>query len=332
MLPVSRVLFVFVDGVGLGPAGPDNPLGGAWPALETLAGGHAWTNAARAVDEPEHVFRPLDATLGVEGLPQSGTGQATLFTGVNGAARAGRHYGPFPHSKTKPALAEENIFAQIQRLGLPGSDGSGGSSGREPSAFANAYPPRFFDYAQKRDRWTVTTRCCVEAGVPIRSVEALQRGAALAADLTGTAWKEKLGLDVAPISEADAAQNLLRLSQRHAFTLFEYFLTDKAGHSRDLDRARRVLRSLDAFLGALLESRPDDTLLVLTSDHGNLEDLSAKGHTRAPVPLVALGPGARHFRAARDLTDVVPAILNALRESLPAERQDEAASPDSDTA
>lgn len=301
-----RVLFVFIDGIGLGVPAPHNPFAaGALPTFEALGGDQAWTSRAQPIDQRDHVFRPIDANLGVEGLPQSGTGQAALFTGVNCAQVAGRHFGPFPHSKTKPIIAAKNVFARVKELV---------SEESEPTAFANAYPPRFFSYAERRDRWTVTTRCCMDAGVPVRSLEELRRGNALAADLTGRGWKE-LNLDVKPISEEEAAARLQALTQHHRFTLFEYFLTDKAGHSRDADRAATVLRALDRFLGRLRRELDDDTLLVVTSDHGNLEDLSTKSHTRNPVPLLAYGHGARHFRDVQSIIDVTPAALRALLEA-----------------
>ena len=315
-----RVLFVFLDGVGLGPSiSVYNPLAQeTWPALERLAGGQRWTDAAAPLDEDDHVFRSLDATLGVDGLPQSGTGQATLFTGVNCARAAGRHFGPFPHSKTKPILARDNVFSQLQRLGRFGGCPSKKQPSEEqpseeqPSAFANAYPPRFFDHVRRRDRWTVTTRCCMEAGVPVRSLDALKEGRALAADLTGAGW-QKLDTAVPVITEAEAGRRLVRLSRDHAFTLFEFFLTDKAGHSKKARRAVRILGAVDAFLHRVTaDLNPAETLLLITSDHGNLEDLSTKSHTRHPVPLVAYGRGAHHFRRAEDLTDVVPALLTAL--------------------
>ena len=305
-----RVLFVFLDGVGLGPSiSVYNPLAQeAWPALERLAGGQRWTDAAAPLDEDDHVFRPLDATLGVDGLPQSGTGQATLFTGVNCARTAGRHFGPFPHSKTRPILARDNVFSQIQRLDRFRAQ----PSETQPSAFANAYPPRFFDYVTRRDRWTVTTRCCVEAGVPVRSLDALKEGRALAADLTGAGWRT-LGEAVPVITEAEAGRRLVRLSRNHAFTLFEFFLTDKAGHSKKARRAVRTLGAVDTFLHRVrADLDPAETLLLVTSDHGNIEDLSTKSHTRHPVPLIAYGRGARHFRRVEDLAGVVPALLAAL--------------------
>lgn len=296
-----HVTFVFLDGVGLGPAMPENPLAAlGLPAFERLAGGQRWTAEAGLVAEPGHLFRPLDANLGLDGLPQSGTGQASLFTGVNCARLAGRHWGPYPHSTSKPVIAEKNLFVRL------------GAAGRR-AAFANAYPDRFFRFAERRGRWTVTTLCCVEAGVRLRTEADLRSGDALTADLTGAAWPERLGLETPVISEADAGRRLAHLSCDADLTLFEYFLTDKAGHSQDPERAAAVLGSLDAFFGALLDALGPDDLLVITSDHGNLEDLSTKSHTRNPVPLVALGPGADVLAGAASLTDVTPALVDMLK-------------------
>lgn len=296
----AHVTFVFLDGVGLGAPGPDNPFAAlGLPGFERLAGGQRWTADASSIAEPDHLFQPIDATLGMEGLPQSGTGQATLFTGVNCAARAGRPFGPFPHSTSKPVIAEDNLFLRLRRAGRSG-------------AFVNAYPDRFFRFAEDRGRWTVTTLCCVEAGVRLRREADLRAGDALAADLTA-AWPEHLGIDVPVISPADAGRRLAGLSRRADLTLFEYYLTDKAGHSRDAARATAVLRDLNAFFGALLDSLGADDLLVVTSDHGNLEDLGTKTHTRNPVPLVAVGAGAGALAGVASLTDVTPALVELKR-------------------
>ena len=255
------------------------------------------------LQSPAYVFRPIDANLGMGGLPQSGTGQATLFTGVNCAEVAGRHFGPFPHSKTRPVLAAHNLFRQVQALDLPFE---------EPAAFANAYPDRFFRFVEKNDRWTVTTRCCLDAGLRIRTHADLLAGNALPADLTTATWPQR-DPSLSPITEAEAGHRLVELSRRHALTLFEYFLTDKAGHSRSFDRAAAVLTALDRFFGDVLAHLdPDRHLLLITSDHGNLEDLSTKSHTRHAVPLVAYGRGAHHFAEVKDLTGVTPGVITAL--------------------
>ena len=297
----AGILFVFLDGVGLGPPGGENPLSTLdLPAFRQLAGGSAWIDQAPALRDPTHVFLPLDARLDVPGLPQSGTGQATLFSGVNCASLAGRHYGPFPPSATKPVLRAQSLFARLRAAGHP----------PDSLAFANAYPERFFAHAEKRDRWSVTTFCCRAAGVRLRTATDLAEGNALSADLTGARWHTHIDPGFQPIHEATAARNLLGLANSHRFTLFEYFLTDKAGHSRDPRMAASVLTSLDRFFSALLEAMPDDLLLVVSSDHGNIERLDVKTHTLHPVPLVAVGPSASVMAAADELTHVTPALLH----------------------
>lgn len=304
-----RVLFVFLDGVGLGPGTPladraGNPLGALpLPAFARLAGGQPWTAGATPLRSSGHVFLPVDATLGVEGLPQSGTGQASLFTGENAARLHGRHFGPYPPTTVRPVVAARSVFARLVSAGVP--------AGR--LAFANAYPDRFFQAVEARGRWTVTTLAAHAAGVRLRRAADLADGRALPADLTGETWQRLLDPDHSPTDEAEAARRLAALLDDHAFVLSEYFLTDKAGHSRDVERAQDVLQSLDRFFGALLDRLdPARDVLVVTSDHGNLEDLGTKGHTRHPVPLVALGPGAGAFADARSILDVTPAIVRVL--------------------
>lgn len=300
-----HILFVFLDGVGLGTDDPaTNPFAELeLPAFEQLGGGHRWTEEALLLQSPAQVFRPIDANLGLEGLPQSGTGQATLFTGINCAKVAGKHFGPFPHSKTRPVLTAHNIFQQVQALDLPFE---------EPAAFANAYPDRFFRFVEKKDRWTVTTRCCLDAGLRIRTHADLLAGNALPADLTAATWPQR-DPNLTPITEAEAGRRLVDMGTRHALTLFEYFHSDKAGHSQSFDRAARVLTALDRFFAGILgHMDPDRHLLLISSDHGNIEDLSTKSHTRHPVPLAAYGRGAAHFAEVQDLTGVTPAAIAAL--------------------
>lgn len=298
------VIFLFVDGIGLGPPGAQNPLDAEWPALHRLAGGQRWTDRLQPRFNERLTVTAVDATLGLPGLPQSGTGQAALFSGRNAPKLAGRHYGPYPHSKTREALRQHNLFTRVQQLEV---------SCDEPAAFANGYPDRFFSYAARRNRWTVTTRCCLDADVRIRTQADVRTGRALTADLTGRAWREDLGLDVPLLTPADAGAQLAAIATAHACTVFEYFLTDKAGHARDTDRAQRILHEVDRFVDALLEALdPTRDMLVLCSDHGNLEDLSIKTHTRYPVPLLAWGAGAPCFEEAKAITDVTPGLVAAV--------------------
>ena len=301
-----HVLFVFLDGIGLGPETDANPFATlALPAFERMAGGQRWTAAAAPVRTPALTFVPLDATLGVAGLPQSGTGQAALFSGENAALAHGGHFGPYPPSTVRPLLDRSSVYARLRRAGV--------AAGK--MAFANAYPDRFFEAAEARGRWTTTTFMARSAGVRLHTSADLAAGRALAADLTGAGWQRLVEPALEPVSESDAARRLVALAHRHRFTLFEYYLTDKAGHSRDPARASEVLVSLDRFFAELLDAfDPDHDLLVVSSDHGNIEDLGTKSHTANPVPLAATGRGADVFARAASLLDVTPILVEGMGE------------------
>lgn len=301
---MKRILFVFLDGIGLASEGSLNPLSShEGRFLRKLAGGQRWCTPFDKTETTTHLARPIDATLGVSGLPQSGTGQATLLTGENCARMVGRHFGPYPHSQTHDVLSHENLFHKARSL-FPTVE--------SPAAFANAFPPQYFD--AERRRATVTTYCCQAANIQLRDISALREGWAVPADLTGASWRNLLQLDVARQSPTRAGASLATTARQHAFTLFEYFLTDKAGHERVDTPAAVLLDHLDAFFGELLHALDPahDTLLV-TSDHGNLEEMSHTQHTRNPVPLMVYGWAAPHFAGATDLTDITPSIIQALR-------------------
>ncbi|MFO8100138.1 MAG: peptidase [Salinibacter sp.] len=299
---MKRLLFVFLDGVGLGAAGPHNPLDtSALDAFERLAGGQRWVEPFAERRTPRHCVRSLDATLNTKGLPQSGTGQGTLLTGHNCARLVGRHFGPYPHSKTHAVLDQDGIFRKVAALGLP------------PPTFANAFPPQYFE--ARRRRWeSVTTRCVRAAGLGLRDIDALRTGRALAADLTGRAWHRQLNLSVPQRDAHDAARVLAALARQHSLTFFEYFQTDKVGHGRIDTPPHTLLARLNQFLHTLLETlSPSTETLLITSDHGNLEAASHTQHTRNPVPLIVRGWAAPYFSDASTLADVAPGILRALQ-------------------
>ena len=302
---------IFLDGVGLGSTDPQvNPLYASHlPALRSLFDGELpsldvptiLTNKASAI--------PLDANLGIEGLPQSGTGQTALFTGVNGAKVVGKHFGPHPYSTLRPIIAEKNIFKQLL-------------DARRKPCFVNAFPQRFFDYINhRRSRMTVTTLSCLRSGMRLLDVSDLENERGISADITNAGWPELGYPHVRQIPPAEAGRRLVRISELYDFVLFEYWKTDHAGHAQAMDEAISVLERLDGMLAGVLETLNEaHTLLFMTSDHGNIEDLSRKGHTRNPVP--ALMVGYRHAEMARlllsisaeggSLTHVTPLLVQLL--------------------
>ncbi len=61
------------------------------------------------------------------------------------------------------------------------------------------------------------------------------------------------------------------------------------------------------------QSLNDETLVVLASDHGNIEDGETRSHTTNPVPVLLAGAGHRTVAdGIRSITDVAPAILGAM--------------------
>ena len=116
------------------------------------------------------------------------------------------------------------------------------------------------------------------------------------------------------MAAGEAGHKLGALARDYDFSFFEYWASDYAGHKQDMDNAVTQMESFDSVLGGLGEEidRPEDGLLVLvTSDHGNMEDLSTRKHTDADVPAMVIGSKrAREAftRGMTDLTHIAPAI------------------------
>ena len=228
-------------------------------------------------------FGSLDATLGVPGLPQSATGQTTLYTGVNAAALLGRHQVGLPGPTLWPVLERESMFRKLV------------SRGKRPT-FANGFTRAHLE--AKRPRLGATTRMVRASGVRLRLMEDDEPAeAALPHDYTGEWWRKRGGA-CRERDATDAATVLAGLLDGHDVVLYEYFLTDLAGHrgtaeERDL-HARRADALVDAALGRVDLGRHR---VVVFSDHGNLEESDHDRHTANPVPLLAWGKDAAAFVA-----------------------------------
>lgn len=299
-----RALLVFLDGVGIGPGDPEhNPFAtAALPRIEALLGGRRpiaeHLDADGRILADRAVLAAADATLGVEGLPQSGTGQTALLTGRNAAAEYGRHFGPWVPTPLRPLLAAENLLRRAVDAG-------------RAAAFANAYPtgpladPRIF----RRPAGPMLAAQSVDALT--RGAVELAAGRAVASSITNERWRERLGSDVPEVTPEEAARTLARIAAEVEVTLFAHYETDYTGHRGDLAGAAAALERVDAFLGALADALPADALLVVSSDHGNVEDVRG-GHTMNPVPVLAIGRGREDFVDARSITEVTPRILRAM--------------------
>ena len=227
------------------------------------------------------------------------------FAGANGAAALGRHVTAFPGKTLQALVREGSLFLKAEQAGLSW-------------VFANVRTKRYFEaLASRRLRRSVTAWAVEAAGGAYQDEEDLLAGRAVSWDIV----RDRIDLEsnASPISATLAGRHLGALCEEFELVVYETFLTDFAGHRRfGLDPAE-VVERVDGLVRGVLESRPDDVTVVLTSDHGNLEDLSTKGHTLAPVPLLVWGPGAACFGEARDLLDVYAGVLRCL--GIPAARK-----------
>ena len=278
-----KFVFLFIDGVGVREPAPDNPVNPeVCPALCRLI---------------QHHGVSIDANLGVEGLPQSATGQATMFTGVNAPQFMGRHCEGFPGPGLRDLIARDNLFLQLKARG-------------RKVKFADAYLVESADELEARRFKSVTTVMALTAPETVSTVSDLADDGAVLQDLTRETIRDRYP-DIPVVDPEDAARHLFDIVRANDFTLFEYFQTDVAGHSMDYDRACAVLREYDAFLSTLMRfTAAAGITLLMTADHGNVEAMNTRGHTRNPVPFIAFGPREDEIRArVKSLMDVTPAIL-----------------------
>ncbi len=291
--PVSVLLF-FIDGLGIGTRGPHNPF----DRLDDAA------PLAIFQDEPlvipfKGLLAATDARLGVEGRPQSASGQTTILTGINAPALTGHHKQGFPNQALLDIIREHSIFLQLKRAGI------------NKFTFANTYTAKFFE---SRPRWISATTAAVEAaGVRFNTVDDLRAGRAVYHDFTNATLIER-GEQVDLRTPEEAAEVLSNIVAGNEFTLYEYFITDKIGHAQDHDAAGRVLRSLADFIRRLLgKLNLNSTTVVLTSDHGNIEDLSVRNHTLNFVPTIVWGEHRQQLAARiHNLADITPGIVDVL--------------------
>lgn len=302
-----RVLMLFLDGVGIGKSDPSaNPFFAAQlPVFRSLLAGKLPSLDEQFLQNGIASIVPLDATLGVDGLPQSGTGQTALFTGENASQIIGKHFGPFPYSTLRPIINEKNIFRQLRDAG-------------KKVYFANAYPQKFFDYFKdKQTRLTVTTLSCSYCEMPLHEADVLAQGRAISGDVTNAGWARMGYPHIETIEAAEAGRRLAKLSSEYDFVLFEYWRTDKAGHAQKLTDAVDALQVIDELLRGIVETVDTrETLVIITSDHGNVEDLTTKVHTRNPVPAWLLGHAHREIADAflrnPQLTVVTPTLVQQI--------------------
>lgn len=293
----SPILMVFADGIGVSSASNKNPLAqGYMPYIFLKNKGTLTAEHLNRYSE-ECLFHSLDANLGIAGIPQSATGQTALLTGINAAAYLNMHLPAFPNQELLPIIREHSLLKQLCQKG-------------KKVCFANAYQPEYF---RNPDRpHSATTLCSQAANLPFLTLEELKNHKAVYWDITNQYLTENNHPEIPPVSPLKAGKTLATIAQGCDFTLFETYESDLIGHRKDHGSAASFLQKFDEFIHGILTVADSDFTLLITSDHGNLEDLSTGSHTKNPVLLLAFGRQARAFAQAKSLTDVTPLILSLI--------------------
>src|SRR5512133_1176203 len=229
----SHVLLIFLDGFGLGRADNTNPLFvHGLPLLEKHLGVKLTENAH--VNKPGYLLKGIDACLGVDGIPQSATGQTSLLTGINAPKHLGYHLPAFPNPELVTLIQSKSILKQVTDLGIT-------------ATLANAYTDTYFEKAARRKyAHSVTTHCMLAANLPFRMTTDLRNNNAVYWDITRDHLIPLIN-DIPQVSPSEAGKHLAQITNTHSFTLYESFASDLCGHNTDLFEAIKLLDNIDCL-------------------------------------------------------------------------------------
>lgn len=306
-----HVLIFFLDGVGMGQADPEtNPFMTAeLPALKTLLGEHWFlrpvdgNNANGRITTERASLVPTDPNMNVPGRPQSATGQATILTGLNVPRIVGEHYGPKPNPAVAELVRHNNLFMEVISAG-------------GTAALITPYPQGYFDAVNSGKRLLSSVPlAATSANLPLMTAEDLRSGRAVSPGFTNQGWIDYLGYtDMPVLTLAEAGRQIKTLAGDYNFTFFEHWPSDRSGHRGSLADAVHHLEMIDGALSGLFESWDDARdLLIITSDHGNIEEKNHRQHSRNPVPTILIGPDHENLAAGiANLSDIAGVVRSFL--------------------
>ena len=300
-----HVHLFFMDGVGMGDDDPQvNPFVTAvLPHLTHLLGNNWYLRENGRLMTARASLIPTDANLDMPLKPQSATGQATILTGRNVPQLVGEHYGPKPNTAVAEVIREGTLFSDIVAAG-------------GKAALLTPYPQRFFDGINSGKHLLSSVPLAVtSAGLSLMGAEELRNGRAVSPGFTNEAWRTYLGYsDMPELTLFEAGQRIAAIARTYHFSFFEHWPSDRAGHRGSLAEAVTHLQMIDEAIGGLLAAWDDEHgLLIITSDHGNIEDKSQRQHTYNPVPTILVGQGHAAFaEQITDLTDIATVVRRYL--------------------
>jgi hypothetical protein len=302
----GSIALVFVDGIGIGENSKEKNPFFSYPfqLFSQFFKEPPYKDNVPLYHQNGALF-PVDASLGVPGFPQSGTGQLSIFGGFDAINAFGGHFGPYAPVSVVSKIYESNLFLDSVKNGYS-------------FKFLNAYPRPFYTYLNKKPkRLNVTAHCMISAGIKFNTSRQVYDKQALTAEITNYRWRQKLGSKLPEITPEEASKIFLRNLKKSDLSVFEYYLTDYAGHRRYDGKIEEICEILDRFLLNTLKNFDieNDTFL-LCSDHGNFEDISIKTHTLNPTIFIAYGKYAKESQEnITNLSEITPFIFDILKKN-----------------
>lgn len=288
------IIYIFLDGVGIGEANAEkNPFARFKNRFFGAHAGKTFSMAGEVIS--------TDAHMGIPGLPQSATGQTALFTGYNGPQILGRHVNGFPTFTLRPYFKEKNLLKVMNDAGL---------NATLINSYSSIYLKRM-EHPRAERMISASSLMQRHSGKPYFTTEDYLAGKSLYMDLSNW-FLRKHGLDVPIAKPYENGRKLVRIARNYDLIVYEYFFTDKVGHEQSWGAAKRILRHVDDFLsGVWDELNPAKETVVISSDHGNMEDLSVKTHTANPVGTFVYGHHAVPFLdGVKSLLDIPRVMLD----------------------
>ncbi len=301
---MKKLFLFFIDGIGLGD---DIPANHVRSLFASVTGNTSLVETGTPLFFDGGVIVPVDACLGVGGIPQSATGQATILTGVNASKFLGYHLTAIPNEKLVDLIKEKSLMKALKGIGVSVTS-------------ANLYSKEFFEKRgnKRRNKFPVSTLTIQASGERFRYIDDYLEGKAVFADITNRMIRKR-GYDIEIITPKRAADNLVRIIDDCQFVFFEYFMTDVFGHKRDSASLRESIEILSEFMERVMEGIDrDDTSVLVISDHGNAEDPSTPEHTLNKVPAILFSEDRESLRnfavSVSSLEDIYSWVLRYFEE------------------
>ncbi len=120
------------------------------------------------------------------------------------------------------------------------------------------------------------------------------------------------------------------MDESYDFIVVNFANGDMVGHTGNYEAARLAVNAVDTELGKIIEkAKEDDYAIVLTSDHGNCEEMKDSeghvltNHTVGEVWCFILAEGVEKLKEGCGLNNVAPTVLKLMGLEIP-EEMDEA--------